>query len=137
MYWILINSVLRWLRPGGEDMGTGHGVSDQLSMSSNQKNAESPRSATSRGRLKTPEYPKSGGQSRAQKADNEKITKQQNPAAGPGDSKQSSGHLTHDHNHHLVLSGPAEATPPGPAANEPAVGTAGIQGAEPEHDAAW
>ena len=163
----------------GEDAATGrHGDTESKTppcskappcthSAAGAEDAETPRSATSRGCLKTPEYPESGGQSHAQMTASEKITKQENAAAGPGGSKQLSviskqlsviskqssviskqssvtaagqrGHLTHDHdlNHNLVLSGPAEATPPGPAANEPAVGTAENQEPTPEHDASW
>ena len=101
--------------------------------------------------FKTPEYPESGGQSRAQMTDNETIAKQENLAAGRGDRKPSSvsrdqssvtehtatgqkGNLTPDLdlNHNLVLSGSAGVARPGPAANEAPAGMAENQGGEPE-----
>ena len=51
---------------------------------SGAEDAERPRSASSRGCLDTPEYPESGGQSRAQMADNKKITNQKTRLRGGG-----------------------------------------------------
>ena len=81
---------------------------------SGAEDAETPRSATLRSCLKTPEYPESVGQSHAQMTDNEKIAKHVNPAAGGSNqSTVSSDQLSATHR----LSAVAEHTVTGQRGN--------------------
>ena len=121
-FWILINSVPRWLRPGGKTRRRG--------------DTESKTPPCTPGG--TPECLESGGQSHAQMVGNETIAKQENPVARRRDSGQKAVGKAPPCTHGATGAEREDTGSHGDAetSRSPA-GTAENPGAEPEHDAAW